>query len=177
MKINIEEIKNNILNELSQITRPGIAALKDYLLNSDFFESPCSATFHLNIPGGLALHSWQVYNILKEKNKRYNLKLKFETLIITGLLHDLCKINFYKKTAKGYSYTNNFPCGHGEKSVFRILNYIKLSEQEMCMIRWHMNKYDISNYNEKDYYSAIKQYPACLALYTADHESTVFLEE
>ena len=37
-----------------------------------------------------------------------------------------------------YEDCNNFPLGHGEKSVFIIMSFITLTPQEACAIRWHM---------------------------------------
>ena len=159
-----------------------------WLLNeTDFFKAPCSKDHHLNIEGGLAKHSWNVYQLLKEKNKRYNLELSEDSLIICGLLHDICKANFYKEKLKfdetltkrvhdGYEYDDKFPLGHGEKSVIILMKGIGLTEQEACMIRWHMAGFDISPYGKPAYYKAIEMYPACLALHTADYEATTFLE-
>lgn len=172
-------MKDKILKELNKLI--GVRYRHSFILwletSTDFFIAPCSRDHHLNVKGGLAIHSWNVYTLLKEKNKRYKLGLSKDTMIICGLLHDLCKTNFYKGTDDGYVYDEKLPLGHGEKSVILLMRYIELTIQEMCMIRWHMSGFDISPYGKSSYYNAIKMYPACLALHTADYESTIFLEE
>ena len=170
-------MEQRILDELSKIKRKGIGELKVYLKSNGFFTALCSLKYHLNREGGLAQHSWNVYQLLKEKNKRYNLNLSEETMIITGLLHDICKIKQYVQNAhRQYVYSNDFPIGHGEKSVILIQRFMQLTKQEVIMIRWHMSVYDVSETGKKDYYQAIKLYPECFALYTADHEATIFIE-
>ena len=63
-------------------------------------------------------------------------------------MHDLCKIDAYRnipvpKGAAGqYEATRSFPVGHGEKSVILILQYMKLTKEEILAIRWHMGQYD-----------------------------------
>lgn len=67
---------------------------------SDFYEAPASARHHLAEPGGLCLHSLNVYKRLHKllhdeyegvTNSPYN-----ETSIaIVALFHDLCKANMY----------------------------------------------------------------------------------
>lgn len=89
-------IMDQILSLWSEVERPGIKQLIDYLQDSDFFTAPCSTKYHLAKPGGLAEHSWNVYNLLYEKaHLRYRLETPKESLIICGLGHDLCKVNYY----------------------------------------------------------------------------------
>ena len=88
------------------ITREGADDLLDFLLSSksDFFEAPCSTRFHLSKEGGLVEHSINVYQCLKAYLERdrvkndYGLNFSDETIAIVSLLHDLCKINVYKKS-------------------------------------------------------------------------------
>lgn len=91
------------------ITRPGSEELLAYLEKSDFFRAPASHKYHLSIPGGLVIHSVGVYNRLRELFLREKeLKNDFteltpeqeETIAICGLLHDLCKIDFYQQVKK-----------------------------------------------------------------------------
>lgn len=88
--------KHDILVALACVKRKGIAALCKYLENeSDFFTAPSSTMFHCAYEGGLAEHSWNVYDLLVKKNDQYNTMYALETLILCGLLHDLCKVNMY----------------------------------------------------------------------------------
>jgi len=68
-----------------------------------------------------------------------------------ALLHDLCKIGCYRpgfrnvKDERGvwqkvptYNFEDSFPFGHGEKSVWMIMKYMKLTDHEAFAIRYHM---------------------------------------
>ena len=37
---------------------------------------------------------------------------------------------------------DRFPFGHGEKSVFLISRFMRLTDEEALAIRWHMGAYD-----------------------------------
>ena len=69
-----------------------------------------------------------------------------ETIAVVALLHDICKLNVYKPEKKEsglqYSYHDDFPLGHGEKSVVLILKYMELTMEEMLAINWHMGAFD-----------------------------------
>lgn len=84
-----------------------------------------------------------------------------DSVIISTLLHDVCKADIYKKAIKrqknaygmwtdvpGYDvdYSNsNFPVGHGEKSVIVLLRSgLDLTDDEIIAIRWHMQAWDIA---------------------------------
>jgi len=174
----LSERKTFFLYQLVKINREGCDKLTEWLLKSDFFTAPCSKDHHLNREGGLLEHSINVYNLFIEKNVRYDLGLSDDSVRICALLHDLCKANFYKfnKTTGKIYYDDKFPMGHGEKSVILIQHFMDLSPEECCIIRWHMAGFDLSPYAKGAYYTALKLYPACLALHTADYEASVFLE-
>ena len=156
----------------------------------DFFIAPASTRFHGNHEGGLVEHSIKVYEILKHKVENSILKIDIpeESIIIIGLLHDICKTNFYKvdfrnaKNALGvwekvpyYTIEDTIPYGHGEKSVMMITEYMKLTPEEKYSIRWHMG------YTEpKENYNAIgasyTKYPIALLTHEADLEATYFYD-
>lgn len=187
---NIQEIKEEIINLLKDTNRTGIENVIKYLEETDFFVAPASTRFHGNYDGGLAEHSLNVYKLLKVKNEQFDLGLSQETMAITALLHDVCKINLYHaatknrknpktlkwESYKGYGYEDNFPIGHGEKSVIQLMHFIRLKKQEIIMIRWHMGGYeDKSQLNNLS--AAWNMHPAATALHTADLESSYILEE
>jgi hypothetical protein len=90
-------MRDQILNLWGQVNRPGINDLINFMETSDFFEAPCSRDHHLAKVGGLAEHSLNVYNTLSEKCFRYSeLSIPAESIIICGLAHDLCKVNYFK---------------------------------------------------------------------------------
>ena len=98
-------MKEKILSLLSKVKREGMDKLIGYLESSDFFDAPASTKFHLCVPGGLAKHSYNVYECLKKKAAepfwKETLKdVSEETIILVSILHDLCKTNFYKQDWK-----------------------------------------------------------------------------
>ena len=181
-------MKEQFLELLRQVKREGIDELIDFIEKTDFFKAPASTRFHGDYEGGLVEHSMKVYEILKHKVETNiePMNVNPETLILVPLLHDLCKVNFYKtdyrnaKNAKGewekvpyYTIDDTIPYGHGEKSVMMITEYIKLTNEEKYAIRWHMG------FSEpKEQYvtlgQAFKKYPLALLLHEADMETTYF---
>ncbi len=179
-------MKEEIIKLLRSTNRDGMENLIEFLEKSDFFKAPASTRFHGDHEGGLAEHSFKVYEILKDKVKNSALDIPEETIIISSLLHDICKTNFYKidyRNAKNslgvwekvpyYTVEDTIPYGHGEKSVMMITEYIKLTNNEKYAIRWHMG------FSEpKELYitlgQAFTKYPLALLLHEADLEATYF---
>ena len=179
----------------AQITRPGADALLDYLEHkSDFFTAPASARFHGAYAGGLCEHSLNVYHCLVDYLARervqelYGLECSEETVAIVALLHDLCKIGCYRpgtRNVKGpdgkwtqvptYQFDDPMPYGHGEKSVYILSGFLRLTREEAMAIRWHMG---FSGDEDKRLVGqALQQYPLAFALSVADMEATYFLEK
>ena len=140
----------------SQITREGADKLLSYLCseNCDFFTAPASTRYHGAYEGGLLEHSLNVYDCLCDIMKRprlkdmYQIEYSNESIAISALLHDICKTNFYKvsyrnaKNPEGkwesvpyYTIGDSLPYGHGEKSVYIISGYMKLTRDEAFAIR------------------------------------------
>ncbi|MGN1310286.1 MAG: HD domain-containing protein [Clostridia bacterium] len=179
-------MKEQIIELLKSTNREGMDKLIEFLEKSDFFKAPASTKFHGDHEGGLAEHSFKVYEILKEKVKIAGLDIPEETIIISALLHDICKTNFYKidyRNAKNslgvwekvpyYTIEDTIPYGHGEKSVMMLTEYIKLTNDEKYSIRWHMG------FSEpKELYGTLGQaftkYPLALLLHESDLEATYF---
>ena len=176
---------------LKQTKREGIEGVIDWLANkSDFKEAPASTKYHLNCKGGLLEHSLNVYHILSDDLRPYLelLQIPEDTVILTALLHDVCKANMYitemrnvKKDGEWiqepyYKTDDLLPYGHGEKSVLIIQNRgVKLTALESMMIRWHMGFSDRMPY-DVTMSDAFTKFPECLLLHTADVLSTYFVE-
>ena len=177
------------------IHREGSDALLDYLEHkSDFFTAPASARFHGSYPGGLCEHSVNVYRCLEAYLERervrelYGLDYAQETVALVSLLHDVCKIGCYRggtRNVKGpdgkwqsvptFFYEDNLPYGHGEKSVYILSGFLRLTREEAMAIRWHMG---FSGDEDKRLVGqALQQYPLAFALSVADMEATYFLEK
>ncbi|MEW9093977.1 MAG: HD domain-containing protein [Clostridiaceae bacterium] len=187
----IQEVKEKIIILLSDTKRNGIEKVIKYLEENDFFIAPASTNYHGNYEGGLAEHSLNVYEILKEKNKLYDLGLSEETITIAAILHDTCKVNLYHKCTKnrknektqkwesyeGYGFEDDFPVGHGEKSIIRLQQFIKLTREEIFMIRWHMGTGNENWQNANAISKCFSECKGALALHTADMEASYILEE
>lgn len=177
------------------IKRDGADKLLEYLMStqSDFFIAPASTRFHGSYEGGLLEHSINVYHCLKDYLSRqrvkelYNLDYTDESIAIVSLLHDLCKVNCYVKGTRNvkdksgvwqqvptFEYADDMPYGHGEKSVYIISGFMKLTREEAFAIRYHMGFSGTEPQNNVG--SAFEKYPLAFALSTADMEATYFLE-
>ena len=178
------------------IKREGADKLLDHLCSSasDFFTAPASARYHCCYEGGLCEHSLNVYECLKDYlerprvKERYKLSASDETIAIVALLHDLCKINCYKPSTRNvkdehgvwhsvptFSFDDEMPYGHGEKSVYIISGYMRLTREEAFAIRYHMGF--SGNEDKLSVGNAFEKFPLAFALSTADMEATYFMEE
>ncbi len=178
------------------IKREGADKLLAYLTSDscDFFSAPASTRFHSAYAGGLAEHSLNVYHCLKDYLERprvketYGLNVSDESIAIVSLLHDLCKINCYKPSTRNvkdshgvwhsvptFTYEDDMPYGHGEKSVYIISGYMRLTREEAFAIRYHMGF--SGNEDKMNVGNAFEKFPLAFALSTADMEATYFMEE
>ena len=57
----MKTIKNRIIHALDETNRLGMEKMIDWLNGEGFFTSPASTRFHGCYPGGLAQHSWDVF--------------------------------------------------------------------------------------------------------------------
>lgn len=178
------------------ITRPGADKLLAWIESSDFFAAPASTRFHLSSPGGLLEHSLHVFERMKAicANEAtitpgFN-EPSMETIAVCGLLHDICKANFYavemrnRKNNQGrweqypfYVVDDKLPYGHGEKSVYIISGFMRLSREEAMAIRWHMGFAD-NDFRGGGYSvgNAFEKFPLAVLLHIADLQAT-YLDE
>ena len=183
----IEIFKNNIKRE-------GADKLLDYLTNgSDFFTAPASGRRHSSFEGGLCVHSVNVYkrykNLIKlEYGENYAEKISDESVAIIALLHDLCKVNTYtvdyrNQKVEGqwiqvpyFAYNNSLPYGHGEKSVYIISGFMRLTREEAMAINWHMAGFDPRSQVTSDLQDAYNMFPTAVLFHMADLSAT-YLDE
>jgi len=208
-KLTPEEMAANkaeFLALISTVNRPGMPELIDWLENrSDFFTAPSSSKYHGAYEGGLCQHSLNVYKAFKMlhaqalnmaiPNKLKDLQdVPEETIIVTTLLHDLCKTNFYVRDYRNwkdetdgqwkryYTYKSDdlLPLGHGEKSVIMIQNFTRLSMLEAIMIRWHMGMFDVgiqmSSFERPSFMIAANNIPLLNIMCLADYYATFLME-
>jgi len=167
----------------------------DYLdQGTDFFEAPASARHHGAYRGGLAEHSMNVLGTLESIDDRFGTDIDAGGMIITALLHDICKTNYYVQEqawrkddhGKWESYirwgiNDVLPLGHGEKSLYLVSKFLKLSDEEAAAIRWHMGAWTdgvTSGYAMgMAYNAAVNKYPLVTLLATADNLATRLIEK
>ena len=183
--------KERFIELLRSTGRAGVDNVIAKLEELGFFEAPASTVFHLNTQGGLLQHSLNVYDeavalarLQVEFRPEMAERLKGDSLIIAALLHDACKAEIYKEALKWRkdsankweSYTSydvdysNFPMGHGEKSVIRLLQWgMELTDDEMLAIRWHMGAWELAlhSYDAKSNLNAAKAKCPLLAVISA----------
>lgn len=139
----------------TDIHREGLEGLLSWIETTDFYTAPASARYHSCFPGGLCLHSLNVYKRILTKVSSDE-DISRESLAIVSLFHDLCKANFYKQEMRNtkdetgqwikvpyYTFDDQLPLGHGEKSMFLVQRYLHLTENEALAIRWHMGNFGL----------------------------------
>ena len=180
----------------TKIKREGADKLLAYLCSegSDFFRAPASTRFHGNYEGGLLEHSLNVYDCLCDIMSRpriketYGIEYSEESIAIAALLHDVCKINFYNVSFRNvknemgkwesvpfYTIEDNLPYGHGEKSVYIISGYMRLTRDEAFAIRYHMG-FSADKDNHGNVGKAMEMFPLAFFLNCADTEAAYFVE-
>lgn len=180
---NWEVFKNLLLST----KRKGIKELIDWLDNSDFKVAPASSRYHANYEGGLLQHSLNVYQECMKQEKLIKLfNIPQETIIIASLLHDICKVNYYKMEMRNvkkngawvqepyYSVDDLFPMGHAEKSIIVAQQFINLNDVEIAMIRAHMGGFVSDSYFNPS--NVFNKYPEAVILHNADLIATYVLE-
>lgn len=177
-----------------KIKREGSEDLLNFLLSesSDFFTAPASTRYHGAEVGGLCRHSLNVYDCLCDQLARprmknlYGIHYSEESIAISALLHDLCKVNFYRVESRNvkkngvwqavpyYTIDDRLPYGHGEKSVYIISGFMRLTRDEAFAIRYHMG---FSGPEDNGTIGkALEMFPLAFALCVADMEAAYFME-
>lgn len=176
------------------ITREGADKILEWLEKTDFYTAPASTRFHSNYEGGLCEHCVKAYNRYKallksEYGADYNKVISDESIAIIALLHDICKVNTYKVDYRNvkidgvwtqqpyYSVEDELPYGHGEKSVYMLSGFIRLTREEAMAINWHMGGFDArvkgGSYGISD---AFYKFPTAFLFSVADMMTT-YLDE
>ena len=178
------------------VKREGADKLLAFLTsdNCDFFRAPASTRYHGAYEGGLLEHSLNVYDNLCDYLARNRVKDVFgfeysaESIAIAALLHDLCKVNFYVETTRNvkvngvwesvpyFSINDQLPYGHGEKSVYIISGFMKLTRDEAFAIRYHMGFSAGAPEERGNIGSALEKFPLAYALVAADMGASYFKE-
>ena len=123
---------------------------EDVTMYNQFLTAPASTKFHGARVGGLYEHCESVTNnLLMWKEKHPNTELTKEDCYICGMLHDLCKVNLYKKIGDTYTYDKSIVVHHAKLSVEMIEKrmLLKLTTLQRCMILLHMSSWS----NDEDF--------------------------
>ena len=199
----ILEVKNSYINKIREIKRPDcdIEGFIAYLESTDFFSAPASTQYHCSFPGGLCLHSLNVYETLKDLTKDTN--YTEDTIILVGLLHDLDKILKYEKTSRNEKVycddgdkvdslgkfkwkttetykvkdaQNKVNLGNKGFATYMIASmFFSLSQEETYALMYQYSA--VSNEQLTDLSTILAKYNLCVYLHSADIISTYCLEK
>ena len=85
--------------------------------------------------------------------------------------------DFIWESVRGYRVEDNLPYGHGEKSVYIISGFLRLTREEAMAIRWHMG------FSDNDFKAggrsvglAYERFPLAVLTHIADLAAT-YLDE
>ena len=177
------------------IRRDGAKELRAYLLRSDFFTAPASTRYHCAYEGGLCEHSVNTYrrllqNVRIEYGEKWEDVVPHETVAVCGLLHDLCKIDYYKQDFRNvkengewvrkpyFSREEVLPFGHGEKSVYIAGSFMRLTREEAMAINWHMGGFDMrAKGGDFSISDAYRMFPLAVLLHVSDLTATYIDEK
>lgn len=190
---------DSLISKIS--SRPGVNELINWLNKTDFFTAPASTKYHNACTGGLLNHSLSVakcalklFEDYKELITDTDPSVTEESIILTALFHDLCKVNVYsteqrnRKNAEGqweqydvYKFTENFPLPHASKSLYMLNNFVKLNAAEIMAVAHHMGYSDPSNtavngYNNMAINDAFAKFPLSVLIHMADVMSCFIIE-
>lgn len=176
--------REKYISTLSQV--PNADGLIEWLCKTDFFTAPASTKFHGSYEGGLVEHSLNVLTeLMTSKNAS---QFSRESIIKVALLHDICKANFYVVDYRNakidgkweqvpfYTVKDDFPYGHGEKSVLLASRFIDLTDEEIMAIRFHMGAFDEAVKGGFNLSQVYEKYPLALELHIADLRATYLVE-
>lgn len=191
----IEQNKQMFINLVKEnVHREGVDSLLDWLGKTNFFHDPASTKFHSDYEGGLCQHSLNVYARLikllqNEYGDSWQEKCSMESAVLIGLFHDICKVDTYAVSMRNikengvwvqkpyYVSQDNLPFGHGEKSVYILNSFVKLTREEAMCINWHMGEYDLRAKAGQSLSNIYYKYPLAFLTHIADNMATYLDEE
>ena len=190
MELNLEKQKKEFLDIChSTIKREGLEDLLGWLGRADFFTAPASTKYHGAYPGGLCQHSLDVYEYAKKLTFLLPEQPSGESLAVSALFHDLCKVNFYKSEKRNQKIDGTWQevpvfvvdekyhfGGHGSKSVFLIQQFMKLTAEEAAAINCHMGFSDGNPSAVRDVGNAWAQFKLGWLIHVADEAAAYLLD-
>lgn len=153
--MSIADNRTRIESLLKSTGREGMDRVIKYLRDNDFYEVPSSLRRHHNWTGGLAEHCLGVYDRLATTGA----DLPPDSVIITALLHDICKARKLYRDHNGHWRERHDDSlhikGHGSRSV-KLLEKVcglKLTDAERKAIRWHMGGYNLPKEELREFFA------------------------
>lgn len=161
---------------LMSTNRPGTDKLLEHMEENGFYTASCSGKHHLNIRGGLAEHSLNVFENADKLYKMLNANIDAASIVIVSLLHDLGKMgdfgkpNYIENILKSGKVSEAEPfktnpellyIPHEVRSIEIAERFIKLTEEEAHAIYYHNGKYTHIGYD-------LKETPLQMILHFAD---------
>lgn len=155
-------MKDRIVSILKETKRDGITDLIECMEDGGFFEAPCSGAHHLSKEGGLAEHSFNVYEHMVALRLAFNSDIPADSIKICAILHDLGKMGDYGKAnyvenilkngkrSESKPYVTNSELKylpHEVRSAIIAERYIRLIEEEEQAILWHNGLYGQFKYD------------------------------
>ena len=184
----IKDFYQPIKDLLLKTERPGMDKLVAHMEEYGFFDAPCSTQHHLSRLGGLAEHSYNVYEVAWDMSQALCHIVPSDSLIIVTLLHDIGKMgqfnkpNYvpnmlkgratkanpnpepYQSTSKPYiSNPELMYVDHEVRALSIISKFIDLTEEEQQAILWHNGLYGPFKYEIQG-----KETPLYMILHWAD---------
>lgn len=160
----------------------------EWLAGTDYFRAPASKHYHAAYSGGLFEHCLNVtYKLLQFTEAGLCSPWgRPESPIIVGMLHDATKINKYQLSQDMNPITQEMEIfykdnpdyinlgGHGNDSVLKLKQVMRLTEEEELCIRYHMGAYETDDWDGFD--KAIRKFPNVLFTHTADMYASKCME-
>lgn len=159
----------------------------DWLRTTDFYTAPASTKYHEAFPGGLLIHSLNVYNHMLELAKLDDFnKVSISHATMAALVHDWCKIGYYESYQKNVkneatgqwekevAYKVNqkgLPLGHGVTSLYLAMQVMRLTPEQALAIRWHMGHWQVCDLEQNEFQKANSEYPMVYLIQFADQLS------
>ena len=186
---------------------PNTDGLVEWLCKTDFFTAPASTKYHGAYEQGLVEHSLNVLSeLMASKNAKlftdesiikvallhdickantYLRTIKAQKSYETEVVQS-AKPYSIKRDDRGlyvwtnketYEFKDDFPYGHGEKSVLLASRFIDLTEEEIMAIRWHMGAFDEAVKGGFNLSQVFERYPLALELHIADLRASYLVEK
>lgn len=170
--------------ELSRLCSDETAgAFIAWISKTDFFTAPASTKYHDAHRCGLVKHTLLVAKVMLDLLKLPQfIGINTADAILTALVHDLCKINFYEEYIKNVKDPNTgswyeqkayrckgsqIPLGHGVTSLYMTMRFFRINTEQALAIRWHMSDYTASEHEKYDLMEA-NNHPMVQLLQIAD---------